>query len=352
MSKTIAALYPSRTRAQQVIVDLRKVGVPDDRINILSHQALEERSDGTHTATKETSNDIAEVGEGAAAGSVGGAVGGALAAIGLALIPGVGWIAAAGPIIGILGSAAAGAGIGAVAGGIAGGLSDTGVSKADADIYAEALRRGGSLVLLTVADRNEARVTSILERHDPIDTDATVARWRAEGWKKYDHKAKPYDTTKADAERALMQKESARTRHAATPGQRDNTTSRKVETLKGVEEDVSISKRDTASGEGVRARSYVVETPVEEELTLVDESVSVERNKVNKPVGSGVAERALSGGEKVVEMQERHERAVVDKKARVTEEVEVAKTHKERDRTVRATERERRVEIENHPTSK
>lgn len=334
MSKTIAALYPTRTRAQKVVVDLRKLGVPDDRINIISHQALQAHVDGTRGDHTTTSPKASEAGEGAMAGTVGGAIGGALAAIGLAAIPGIGWIAAAGPIVAILGSAAAGAGAGAIAGGIAGGLTEQGVSDDDADIYSEALRRGGSLILLTVADRNEAKVVSLLNRHDPIDTDATVARWRSEGWNKYDSKAKPFDNKQANAERARFEQES----------------SREVETLQAVEENVSIGKRDSASGDAVRARSYVVDKPVEKELTLVDESVSVSRNKVNKPVAGRAANNVLDGDDKVVEMKERHEHAVVDKNARVVEEVEVAKTRTERDQTVHANERSRKVDVDNHPS--
>jgi hypothetical protein len=37
----------------------------------------------------------------------------------------------------------------------------------------------------------------------------------------------------------------------------------------------------------VRVRSYVVETPVEEQVTLQQERVHVERRPVDRPVGPG-----------------------------------------------------------------
>ncbi len=63
-------------------------------------------------------------------------------------IPGIGPIVAAGPLAATL----AGAGVGAVAGGLIGGLTRAGVPEDEANVYAEAVRRGGALVTVRAED--------------------------------------------------------------------------------------------------------------------------------------------------------------------------------------------------------
>ena len=90
-----------------------------------------------------------------------------------------------------------------------------------------------------------------------------------------------------------------------------------------------------------RIRRFVVETPVEEQVSLRDEHVSIER----RPVTDG---RATAGGEftdKVIEVAETGEEAVVNKTARVREEVNIRKEARDRVETVRDTVRREDVEI-------
>ena len=53
-----------------------------------------------------------------------------------------------------------------------------------------------------------------------------------------------------------------------------------------VEEKLRVGKRNAEQGR-VRVRSYVVETPVEEEVSLRDETVHLERTPVDRAVGAG-----------------------------------------------------------------
>ena len=150
----------------------------------------------------ETSRDAGarvDDGSNAAAGAVtGGVVGGAagLAAslMGLA-IPGIGPIIAAGPIVSLL----TGAGVGAVAGGLIGGLTDMGVSRADAEYYAEAVRRGGALVTVRADDARAERAAAIMRDHGAVDIERRAQRWRERGWTGFDDNAQPY--TAADLAR-------------------------------------------------------------------------------------------------------------------------------------------------------
>ncbi|WP_431272593.1 YsnF/AvaK domain-containing protein [Dankookia sp. P2] len=108
-----------------------------------------------------------------------------------------------------------------------------------------------------------------------------------------------------------------------------------------IEERLRVGKRETGHGR-VRIRSYVVETPVQEQVTLRQEHVQVERRPVDRPLTG--AEAAF--GERTIEATERSEEAVVAKEARVKEEVSLRKTAEDRTETVRDTVRRTEVEVE------
>src|SRR6186713_1009063 len=103
--------------------------------------------------------------EGAGAGAgIGAAVGGTaglLAGLGLMAIPGIGPVVAAG----WLAATAAGAAAGGIAGGIVGALTQAGVSDEDAQVYAEGVRRGGTLVTARVNDADASRLEAMLDRN-------------------------------------------------------------------------------------------------------------------------------------------------------------------------------------------
>ena len=122
-------------------------------------------------------------------GVVLGAAGLAASLMGLA-IPGIGPIIAAGPIVSLL----TGAGVGAVAGGLIGGLTDLGVSHPDAENYAEAVRRGGALVTVRTDDARSARAAEIMRGHGAIDIERRASQWRERGWTGFDENAQPYTT--------------------------------------------------------------------------------------------------------------------------------------------------------------
>jgi hypothetical protein len=103
-------------------------------------------------------------------------------------VPGVGPILAAGPII----AALAGAGAGAVAGGLIGSLTDLGVEEGHAEIYAEAVRRGGSLVAVRADETRVDEAEAILRNAGAIDIDKRMEAWRESGWSGYDPKAQPF----------------------------------------------------------------------------------------------------------------------------------------------------------------
>ncbi len=110
-----------------------------------------------------------------------------------------------------------------------------------------------------------------------------------------------------------------------------------------VEENVQIGKKEVETG-GARLRSRIVERPVEENLRLREERVTVERTPVDR---KATDEDLNSLQDKEIEVVEHAEVPVVSKEARVVEEVKLNKEVEEKDETVRDTVRKTEVDVEN-----
>jgi hypothetical protein len=87
----------------------------------------------------------------------------------------------------------------------------------------------------------------------------------------------------------------------------------------------------------------VTQTPVEENVTLREEHVNVERRPVNRPVSDADLANLQ---DRSIEVREMAEEPVVAKQARVVEEVIVNKEATQREETVRDTVRRTDVEVE------
>jgi stress response protein YsnF len=110
-----------------------------------------------------------------------------------------------------------------------------------------------------------------------------------------------------------------------------------------VEEELSVSKSKSANG-GARVTSSVTETPVEETVSLKEETVKARRKDADRVLDEDEAEGAFE--EKTVEMMGTKEEAEVQKEARVVGEVELKKEARERHKTVSDTVRKTDVEVE------
>ncbi len=106
------------------------------------------------------------------------------------------------------------------------------------------------------------------------------------------------------------------------------------------EEQPTVGKRLVNRGT-TRIRRFVVETPIEEAVTLRSEHVSVER----RPVTHGTPASSTEFTNRTIEETETEEEAVVAKTAQIREEVVVNKSATERVETVRDTVRREDVEI-------
>ena len=111
------------------------------------------------------------------------------------------------------------------------------------------------------------------------------------------------------------------------------------------EEQLKVGKRDVSHGR-VRVRTYVVEEPVQERVDLREERVRVERRPVDRPATSD--ERVFQN--RTIEAEERAEEAVVEKQAKVKEELTVSKDVDQRSKTVSDKVRRTEVEVEDERT--
>lgn len=223
-------------------------------------------------------------------------------------------------------------------------LADLFMPDEDRYSYSEGIRRGGS-VLSVRADGDFERVSDILEDAGAVDMDTREAEWRSEGWSGYDSSTMDTSTgvlgTREDtgsAYRGMSGTERAAGDYGAGATAREDY-------IPVAEEQLRIGKRDVDHGR-VRVRSYVRETPVEEQVRLRDETVEIERN----PVDRAAAPADDLFEDRVIEAEEHYEEAVVSKEARVTEEVRLRKDVQERDETIRDTVRRTDVEVEDDRT--
>ena len=198
MTSTVSRLYDNYSDAQNAVRKLETAGVPHSDISIVANN-----SDGWYDGKKDRDDDGVDdraeaAGTGAGVGAGLGGAAGLLAGLGLLAIPGLGPVVAAG----WLAATAVGAAAGAATGGLVGALTQAGVSDDDAPLYAEGVRRGGSLVTAKVADNDRARLEAILDTAS-VDLRDRSAAWKKNGWTGYDPASEPYGAEEVRKERTL-----------------------------------------------------------------------------------------------------------------------------------------------------
>jgi uncharacterized protein (TIGR02271 family) len=109
-----------------------------------------------------------------------------------------------------------------------------------------------------------------------------------------------------------------------------------------VQEDLKVGKREVQRG-GVRVFSRVVETPVNESINLREEHVNVERRPVDQPISPS---DSTAFKEQSIEMRETAEEPLIQKTARVVEEVLVGKEVSQRQQNISDTVRHTEVQVE------
>lgn len=204
MSRTITRLFDNYIDAERAVAALERMGVPETDISIVannsdsSHDHRVVRKGDGQTAGEAAADDA---GKGAAAGGVLGAAGGVLAGLGMLAIPGLGPVVAAGWLASTVVGAVVGATAGGAVGGLVGALTHAGVPEKDAEVYAEGVRRGGTLVSAKVSDDKAAGAETALNGLNAIDATTRGAAYSETGWSGFDDKAAPYTNDEMLAER-------------------------------------------------------------------------------------------------------------------------------------------------------
>ncbi|MBX3064920.1 MAG: hypothetical protein U0528_06535 [Anaerolineae bacterium] len=184
--QTLVALYRSFDQANSAMDDLVREGIDRSAISIMANNTT-----GDYDRYVKT-EDAVKAGEGAVVGAAAGAGIGAAALLGMLAVPGIGPVLAAGPLAAALVGGTIGAAAGAPTGAVVAAFVKTNdIEEEDADIYAEGLRRGGTLLSVQVDDSLATHVSAILEKYDPIDLDQEAHTWRERGWDRFNEDAQP-----------------------------------------------------------------------------------------------------------------------------------------------------------------
>lgn len=236
--------------------------------------------------------------------------------------------------------------------------------------YHEAIRRGGALVSVEVQDADDFdRVRRVLDDAGAVDIDERAAQWQSTGYTPYSvggstSSAAGYTGGQAGgsvpgasqdmapgrtmaAGQTLSSADTSQDLHAreATPGLGSTTAGLGSGAVTGeqaipvVEEELAVGKRKVQTG-AYRVYSRQTETPVTENVTLREEHASIERRPVDRPATE--ADRTSA----YVEVKETDETPVIQKTARVVEEVVVGKESSQRTETIHDTLRGTEVEVE------
>ena len=225
---TIVALYDRHENASQAIGDIIQAGALREKISLLANNLNGDHptltTNPSYAREELDTKDQAQPGvvTGAEFGVGVGGIFGVLLGTGAIVIPGIGPLIAAGTLATI----AAGAATGGVIGGAIGMLTGHGISNADSHLYAEGLKRGGTLVTVVTDDSQFDAMREVFKRHGAVDIEKRAATWMAEGWVTFDPEAGYFSESEMAAIRAGVPSDTVEhhhhVRHYFKPGGPDH----------------------------------------------------------------------------------------------------------------------------------
>ena len=173
--ETVSGVFKTRDAAERVVQDAAQVGIPADKVTLLTPGSLNEVDREMESVPVDTTE---QPGMGKAIGALlGGGVGITGGSLLVALIPGVGPITA----LGLLGAAivgAAGATVGARVGDKMEKSTTEGLPEDEIYVYEDALRQGRSVVVaLVVNDEWAAALREVMKREGAESVDAAREQW-------------------------------------------------------------------------------------------------------------------------------------------------------------------------------
>ena len=209
--------------------------------------------------------------------------------------------------------------------------------ESQSSLYSEAVDRGNCVVVVDgIPDDRVDEAVSVLQRNGAIDIDERASQWRGE------ESIAPQTGVSAGASARTSTGASAQMQAESRP-QTQQAGGQAATRIPVVEEQLQVGKREVQRG-GVRVYTRTTERPVQQDVTLKEEHVRVERRPVDRPATESELGKAFE--EKSVELRETAEEPVVAKTAHVVEEVHVGKELTERTERVQDTVRRTDVQVE------
>jgi uncharacterized protein (TIGR02271 family) len=184
----------------------------------------------------------------------------------------------------------------------------------DAAVFGRSIKEGSAIVAVRATETEAPKVMSLLDSHQPLNI-----RDRAEA----------YGLAAA----------ASLARNVTTPAKLNSE-----EVVRLAEEQLNVGKQMVESGH-TRIRRYLVEKPVEANVTLHEEHAEVIRRAITDPAYV----KDIDWSDKTIDVTETDEEAVVNKTARVTEEVVIRRQGSDHTQTVHATVRRQQIDVEQVP---
>jgi uncharacterized protein (TIGR02271 family) len=202
------------------------------------------------------------------------------------------------------------------------------IEQHEAAVYGRVVGSGGAVLTVRVPESDVPKALAILNAHRSVDVPQRAVQ---EGL----ISASATTTTPASVApplQPMVSKQPMVSTAKATSGE---------EVLRLAEEQLDVGKRLVREGT-TRIRRFVVETPVEKQITLHEEHVKVIRRAISDPESI----RNIDWNDKTIEINETAEEPIVNKSAHFTEEVVIQKEGSDQVRTVRDKVRRQQVEVE------
>ena len=193
------------------------------------------------------------------------------------------------------------------------------VSDQESTAFRRTLNAGGAVLTLRTPDTEVNRAMRILNMHGSVNL-----RDRA----------------------TTTQTPTAQT-SAVRPIDAGRVNAAEEEVLRLAEEQIDVGKRQVATGKS-RIRRFVTEKPVEQQITLHEEHCEVARRAVTDPKVA----QDIDWKDRTLEVTETSEQPVVNKTARIAEEVVIRRRGSDHVETVRDTVRRQQLEVERVPEVK
>jgi len=193
------------------------------------------------------------------------------------------------------------------------------IEQRDAAVYGRVVGSGGAVLTVRVPESDVPKALGILNAHQAVDVQHRAVQ---EGLISGSTATAPIPTAQP----------------AAAPAARSATGE---EVLRLAEEQLEVGKRLVREGT-TRIRRFVVETPIERQVTLHEEHVKVIRRAISDPESI----RNIDWTEKTIEVDETAEEPVVSKSAHIAEEVVIQKEAADKVTTLRDKVRRQQVEVE------